>query len=64
LRISIEIPGSFQINTWVLEHDRRPRKLDLELGDELAADVVRDTRERLVADIGRDGLRNVHQVLL
>ena len=48
----------------VLEHDGLVRELDLELGDELAADVVGDAREGLVADVGRDGLGNVHRGLL
>jgi hypothetical protein len=34
--------------------------LTLELGHELAADVVRDARERLVVDGRLDGLREMH----
>jgi hypothetical protein len=48
----------------VLEHDRLVRKLDLQLGDELSAYVVGNAGERLVADIGRDGLGDVQRRLL
>ena len=44
----------------VLEHDRSAAELDLELGDELTADVVGDAREGLVVNVARNGLRNVH----
>ena len=55
---------SFHSSTWCSNITARSADLDLQLGHQLAADVVGDAREGLVVDARRDRLGQVHGAIL